>query len=255
MLRTIAAGRVPVTLQELHNRTEIPKPTLVRLLAILTREGCTVRVDDRPTYSLGPTVLEIAAGVAEDMDPETIAKPRMEQLMGTAGHTVNLGVLSGGEVLHVCVVLSDRPVRYTAHSGTKDAVWCTGLGKALLAYSAPAVVNRTLVGRKLTRRTARTITTRTELDAEVKRVRRRGWSHDDEESAEGLRCFAVPILVQGECVGALSVSGPAAELPKKSSATVIPMLTEAADELATDGRLVRGLRSLAGVDVHEAVSS
>jgi DNA-binding IclR family transcriptional regulator len=245
VLRSLAAAREPLTLQELHETTELPKSTLVRLLAVLTKEGCTVRIDDRPTYSLGPTVLEIAAGVGTDMDPDTLARPRMEVLTATVGHTSNLGVLAEGEVLHVSVVLADRPVRYTAHSGTKDAVWCTGLGKALLAFSRPTVVNRVLHGRRLTGRTPRTLTTRSALDTDLKLTRSRGWSYDDEEGAEGLRCFAVPILVGGECIAALSISGPAAELPKRLSTTVIPVLEAAAVDLAADARLVRGLRALA----------
>ncbi len=247
ILRVLAAARTPLTLHELHERSQIPKPTLVRLLSILTQEACTVRIDDRPTYSLGPTVVEIAAGVDDDMDPEALARPVLEALCARVGHTVNLGALSGGEVLHVSVVLADRPVRYTAHSGSRDATWCTGLGKALLAFSAPATVRATLTGRRLTRRTARTITTKAALDAELVRIRQQGFSHDDEECADGLRCFAVPIIAHGECVGAVSCSGPAAELPMTAAAGITPLLTETAELLARDGRLVRGLRSLSGM--------
>lgn len=248
VLRALAAAREALTLQQLNDVTAIPKPTLVRLLAILTAEGCVVRLDDRPTYGLGPTVMEIAAGVSADMDPETVARPRMETLTLAAGHTANLGVLSGDEVLHVCVVLADRPVRYTAHSGTRDAVWCTGLGKALLAFTGSQQVARILRGRKLEARTSKTITTKAALDAELKETRRRGWSHDDEEGAEGLRCFAVPVMVDGECVGALSLSGPAAELDRSESEKFVPLLEAAAADLAADPRLARGLRSLSGVD-------
>ena len=248
VLRVLAAAREPLTLQQLNETTSIPKPTLVRLLAILTTEGCVVRLDDRPTYGLGPTVMEIAAGVSADMDPETLARPRMEQLTLAAGHTANLGVLVGGEVLHVCVVLADRPVRYTAHSGTRDAVWCTGLGKALLAFAGPQEASRALRGQRLEARTSKTITTKRRLDAELKETRRRGWSHDDEEGAEGLRCFAVPLIVDGQCVGALSLSGPAAELDLSESETFVPLLEAAAADLAADARLTRGLRSLSGAE-------
>lgn len=254
VLRALAAAREPLTLQQINQRTDIPKPTLVRLLSILTSEGCTVRLDERPTYGLGPTVMEIAAGVGADMDPETLARPRLELLSKAAGHTATLGVLSDGEVLHVCAVLADRPVRYTTHSGTRDATYCTGLGKALLAFSGTQEASRALQGRKLTARTSKTITTKGRLETELKETRQRGWSHDDEEGAEGLRSFAVPITISGQTVGALGLSGPSAELDRTQSDIVVALLLEAAADLANNAQLIRGLRSLAGHDVSNPTS-
>jgi len=244
VLRTMADVREPVTLQDLHDRTGIPKPTLVRLLAILTQEGCTVRLDDRPTYGLGPTVTAIAAGVADDLHPEELARPYLQRLSAAVGHTANLGVLTGNQVLHLCVVLANRPIRYIVHTGSRDDPHSTGLGKALLAQLDAAAVQRIVGDGPLDAKTPGTITSRTKLDAELKKVRRQGYAYDDQEGALGLSCFAVPVVVDGRPVAALSISGPAGELPPEQNATIVPELTKIAGQIASDPRLARALSAI-----------
>ncbi len=244
VLRTMADVREPVTLQDLHDRTGIPKPTLVRLLAILTQEGCTVRLDDRPTYSLGPTVTAIAAGVADDLRPEELARPFLERLSAKVGHTANLGVLSGTQVLHVCVVLADRPIRYMVHTGSRDDPHSTGLGKALLSQLDVSTVDRLVGDGPLNAKTEHTITSRTKLDTELKKVRKQGYAFDDQEGAKGLCCFAVPVIVDGRSVAAVSVSGPAGELPASAYDKIVPELIAAAGQIATDIRLARALATI-----------
>jgi IclR family acetate operon transcriptional repressor len=244
VLRTMADVREPVTLQDLHDRTGIPKPTLVRLLAILTQEGCTVRLDERPTYGLGPTVTAIAAGVADDLHPEELARPYLQRLSTTVGHTANLGVLAGNQVLHLCVVLANRPIRYIVHTGSRDDPHSTGLGKALLAQLDAATVQRIVGDGPLDAKTDHTITSRSKLDAELKKVRRQGYAYDDQEGALGLSCFAVPVVVGGRPVAALSISGPAGELPPERNETIVPELTAIAGQIAADPRLARALSTI-----------
>jgi len=246
VLRTLAARRSPMTLHELNVVNEIPKPTLVRLLAVLSEIGCVVRLDDRPTYGLGPTMVEIAAGTTLVNDPEQLARPALTALVGQIGHTANLGVVNNGQVLHVSVILADRPVRYTASAGTRDELWCTGLGKALLAQLAREAATDLIRGKRLIRRTPNTITSREALAEDLLAIRQRGWSHDDEEGAIGLRCFAVPLLVAGECVGAVSVSGPSGELAADQADQIVPLLVKTAGELTASSALVAGLRALGG---------
>lgn len=241
VLRTMADVRKPVTLQDLHERTGIPKPTLVRLLAILTEEACTVRLDERPTYGLGPTVTAIAAGVADDLRPEELARPYLERLSAAVGHTANLGVLNGHQVLHLCVVLANRPVRYIVHTGSRDDPYSTGLGKALLAQLDGAAVQRIIGDDSLTAKTPRTITSRSKLKVELMRIRRQGYAYDDQEGALGLACFAVPIVIAGKPVAALSISGPAGELPSARHETVVPELTKIVEQIVADSVLARAL--------------
>lgn len=245
VLRTLAALRAPATLAELSTHTGIPKPTLVRLLAVLTQEGCLVRLDDRPTYELGPTILEIAAGASENVDLEELAKPYLEPLQ--AEGTANVGVIDGGEALHVAVALANRPVRYAVTVGVRDSIACTGLGKAIAAHASPDARAELIKVARYEKRTPTSISTQKAYAAELDLIRERGWAHDNEEGATGLRCFAMPIMDGDDCVGAVSISGPSAELPLEVSDRIVPLLQKAAAQMGQDNRIVRGLRAIVGV--------
>lgn len=88
-------------------------------------------------------------------------------------------------------------------------LYCTAIGKALLAYSDEATINRILTG-PLQRRTPRTLVAPGLLRAQLERVIERGVAYEYEESTPGIACIAAPILSSDEApIAAISVTGPA----------------------------------------------
>jgi IclR family acetate operon transcriptional repressor len=80
--------------------------------------------------------------------------------------------------------------------------------------------------------TARTLTTRADLLADLATVRQRGYAMDDEEYETDLRCLAAPIRdVRGDVVAALSISALASRLRKDDVAAVAATLIRAADDI------------------------
>jgi len=142
------------------------------------------------------------------------------------------------------VVLADRPIRYIVHTGSRDQPHSTGLGKALLAQLHAAGVDKVLGDGPLEAKTPNTITSRSKLDTELKKVRKQGYAFDDQEGAHGLCCFAVPVLVGGRSVAALSVSGPSGELPATAGEKIVPELRGIAEQIGTDPRLARALSAI-----------
>src|SRR5207302_20682 len=123
----------------------------------------------------------------------------------------NLGVLDGGEVLHLVAVEPERPLRYHTRVGARELAHCTGLGKVLLADLPPPDLQRIMrVG--LARRTPATLTDQDASLRELEQVRRQGYAEDHEEAEVGLRCLAAPVRdSSGQTVAAISISGPAVE--------------------------------------------
>jgi len=98
--------------------------------------------------------------------------------------------------------------------GTRNPLYNTSMGKAILAFLLPEKRDALLDRIALTRCTPNTITNREELIEHLQMVRERGYAIDDMENEEGIRCLGAPILdYSGEVIGALSVSGPAHRLP------------------------------------------
>jgi DNA-binding IclR family transcriptional regulator len=245
LLELLADDPQPMTLLDMHGRTGLPKSTLIRLLAVLTEEEFVVRVDDRPAFRLGHKLLRLSASYVGALDLSVVAGPYLADLAAVSGCTANLGLLDGMQVLHVCVEEPARPIRFMAHTGSRDDTYCTALGKALLATLPASQLPGHLPGTEpYDRRTDTTIISGDELRRELTRTSRRGYAYDDNEGAVGVRCLAVPIVAEGETIAAISVSGPSAELSPDRHETYVDQLQTAASRMAGDVDVVSALRVL-----------
>ncbi|MCW3818914.1 IclR family transcriptional regulator [Micromonospora sp. DR5-3] len=241
LLEMLAAGPQPLTLIDFHERTGLPKSTLVRLLSVLGEMQFVVRVDERPAFRLGHKVLSLSTAYVSALDLSVVAGPHLRELARASGQTANLGLLDGDQVLHVCVEEPDRPIRFTVQTGTRDSTHCTALGKMLLAGLDPEQVTAHVPAEPMPRRTDRTITSLAELRRELRRTAERGHAFDDNEGSVGLRCLAVPVHVDGEQIAAISVSGPSGEVQRDRHRTYLDQLHATASAMAADGDVVAAL--------------
>jgi IclR family transcriptional regulator, acetate operon repressor len=178
LLRAIATQDTPTTLAALHETTELPKSTLVRLLAVLEDEDYVIRVDERPAYRLGHALLPITIGYFETGSVADLVRPHLKRLAADTGWTANFGILEGSEVLHLCVEFPQRPIHYTAAEGSLAASYCSGLGKALLAVFDDANIPAVVPVEPFAAITPNTLTTRKALLAELASVRDQGFAVD-----------------------------------------------------------------------------
>jgi DNA-binding IclR family transcriptional regulator len=118
--------------------------------------------------------------------------------------------------------------------GTSNPLYCTGMGKAVLAWCDETVFNAVVRG-GLEPRTAATITDPDALRAEMRATRERGWAIDDVENELGIRCVAAPIFDwEGEAVAAFSVAGPETRMTDDALARFGPLVRDAAKEASTE---------------------
>ena len=121
---------------------------------------------------------------------------------------MQLGVLDGTQVLVVEKITGHRAMPMLSQVGGMIPAYCSALGRAILAYSQPAVIDAALAG-PLPARTPRTLTSRVAILRELTAVPERGWAIEREEGNIGVSCVAAPIFGPlGEVAAALSVTGP-----------------------------------------------
>jgi DNA-binding IclR family transcriptional regulator len=205
---------------ELARQAGVAKSTAFRLLALLEeanlveRAGTGYRLSWR-IFELGTTVQHRwPSGLRE------IAAPWMTEVFVKSGHTVHLAVLVGSDVLYLEKVSGPRSPRTPTAVGARIPANCSSLGKVMLAFSRPDVVQRVLDG-DLSRRTAYSVTEPGRLIAELQRIRKAGVAMDKEEAALGLGCVAAPIVTGANVVAAISIAGPVHHLDWAGSATLI----------------------------------
>ena len=200
-------GETGISLAELSVLIEMPKSSTHRYLATLQELGLAERKDsDR--YCLGTKVIELAGSFLTKSDLRNESQAIMEELAEKTGETVHLAVPSGTEVVYIAKIESRYALTMSSHIGSRQPMYCTSLGKAILAFSKPKLVRSILAG-ELQARTSHTITTIEALRAELATVRSQGFALDKEENELGICCVGAPVLdYSSTAIAAISISGP-----------------------------------------------
>lgn len=208
ILEALQASPTGLQLKEIAERTAINKSTAYRFLAHLETEGYLFRIDSG-AYIVGPKLARLGSGMAYHATLRNISRPIMQRLWVTTTETVNLGVISGLDVLYIDVLESSHSFRLVSQVGSRRPLHCTALGKAMLAFLDETERKSALASLRLDKYAPRTITSSGRLIKELARVAQQGFAVDDEEAGAGSRCVGAPIFDQsGKVAAALSVSGP-----------------------------------------------
>lgn len=200
-------GELGVT--ELGRRLDVHKATASRLVATLAERGLLERDPITEKYRLGFGLIRLAGAAMASLDLVRVGRPILEDLADKSRETVNLGVLSGDDVVYIDQVTGTRSIVAVSWVGRRTPLHCTSNGKILLANMSENERDR-LLARPLDRATPRTLTDPGALRAQLAEIRMKGYAQTTEELEEGLNAVAAPVRrADGEVVAALSVSGPA----------------------------------------------
>lgn len=206
-------------ISELARRAALPKSTVHRMVAEMVRLG--ILEQDGTRLRLGLRLFELGQLVPRQSTLREAALPYMEDLREATHSAVHLAVLEGVEVVYVEILRGrDRQVLPSRVGGRMPA-HATGVGKAILAFSAPEVV-KARIDAGLTRSSPYTILLPGPLARELNTIRAAGVSFDREESALGVVCAAAPVFgANGRVQGALSVTGRAERLDVERMAPAV----------------------------------
>lgn len=218
VLDALAAGpREGMTAAQLAELTGSNRVTVHRILGTYVAYGYVRQEHAGAPYRLGFRLLELGERVLEQRELVALAHPLLEELSASSGETCHLAVLDGGEGVYVAKIESSQSIRLVSQIGARVSLYSTGLGKALLAAQNGEQLERLLALQSFERRTPRTLTTRKELLADLEAIRERGYSIDDVENEDGVRCAAAPVLDHGgHPIAAISVSGPTSRVTPES---------------------------------------
>jgi IclR family acetate operon transcriptional repressor len=211
VLEALARRRDGATLSALSRRLGSPKSSLLYLLRPMTRLGYLVRTPDG-RYLLGPAAFTLAMAALSNRELPEMARPFLEDLAAKSGETALLATLAGdvAAAVYIDKVESRNTVRYTARIGERRPLYCSAIGKLLLAYLPPAKRQDYLRTTRLKAFTPQTPVTRGDLRRELDEIREAGLSVSIDEIAEGAAGLAAPVfdrhgdVVAGLVLGALS---------------------------------------------------
>lgn len=207
VLDVVAHFGRPVRFAEILADSPYPKATLFRLLQTLTNQGMLTHDEYVGTYRLGLRLVRLAHSAWAVASLAPIARPFLDELAAKTGETIHLAQLDQGHVLYVDKRNAARPVEMFSSAGKTGPAYCTGVGKAMLAYLDLAALEAALVRQSYHAFTPTTLNSAEKLRAQLVVIRDQGYAFDAEEHEPGIICCAVPILAQtGRVLGALSVT-------------------------------------------------
>jgi len=234
VLDLIAYADEPPKFTELLGKVNQPRGTLHRQISNLVAEGLvTVNMDH--SYSPGLRLLKLAARAWSQNSIRAVAEPHLRNLHVQTGETVHLGLLNDVEVVYLDKIESTQSVRMHSQVGNASPLYCTGIGKAMLARLPQEICTNLVERFKFVRFTENTLYTQQLLLADIAEIRKTGTSHDREEHEPGIRCVAAGFGgSELGVVAGVSVTAPAFRITVETVLVWEPLVRQTARAIESD---------------------
>lgn len=207
ILMLFSADEPCLTLTEISRRLGMPKSTAHHLLTTLAHYGF-IEQDDGSAYMLGRAIIALTQGVLVNVDVRDRAAPLLRMLADSCNESVYLTIRDQDQILYIYAIESSRRLLARTAVGDRAPLYCTSLGKAILAFLPPDESECILAGCQLVAFTPTTIVKRDLLRRELALTRERGYAVDNQEHELGTFCVGAPIFGPRQAVvGSCSISG------------------------------------------------
>lgn len=183
----------PLRLQEIAQRYDIDKASAFRFLNTLQQFGIARKDRHTKRYTIGSRLLSWLALARSRLPLIDLARPSLRALAAATGQSAHLAILSHDKVLLVDYVAADSVVQIKNRIGVLEPLYCTAVGKAILAFLPERDRDALLDGMELVRHTPTTITEQPALRRELAQIGTEGIAVDRGEFSDLLYCVAVPV--------------------------------------------------------------
>jgi len=229
VLSLVAEHPQGLTAREISNALGINISTCYHILNTLAASGYLDRQPHNQVYLLGPQIPFLNNAFVQSLASQEVVPPLEDTMWATGLLAPSLvGRLRSlmyrlteqtqepsylacwryGEIVLQAIVEAPQAAKVTKlYVGYRGQAHCHALGKVLLAYSDPVLVEKYLDVHPLTPFGPNTIVQRSRFVDELNDIVRQGYSIDNEEFATDTCCIATPIFApQGHVVAALAIS-------------------------------------------------
>jgi IclR family acetate operon transcriptional repressor len=213
LLDALANHEDGLTLTAIAKEVGLPPSSAHRLLTTLQRRRFVRFEPNGMLWRVGVQAFVVGNAFARSREVTPLAMPHMRHLMDKCGETVNLFVPNNGLSICIAQVQSRQMIRAISRPGGGLPLDRSASGKAMLAHSSRSEVEEILLKQAPAASASYSAYKLRKLHAELRQIRRRGYSLDDEEVAAGLRCIGAAILDEhGAAFAAISIAGPTSRL-------------------------------------------
>lgn len=198
-----------LSIGELSQALTMDKATVHRLINTIKEAGYIVQNPCSRKYSNSIKLFTIGNHIIERTGLKEIARPYLEAVAEETMETINLSMHSENDIVYVDKIESNSAIKVGIKIGTALPMYCTGMGKAILAFLPEENLNEIVKNTSFRKRTVKTVSNQEALFEQLNFIRKNGYAKDAEEFVVGLISFAAPIFdYRNTPVAAISISMP-----------------------------------------------
>ena len=199
----------------------VSRTAAFRILYTLEAKGYLTRTEEGG-YRLGIKLFSLGALAQTRMVLAGLVRPELSRLADETGETAHLATMDGPyHIVFVDKALGRLNLKMDTVLGDRRWAHQTATGKMLLSQKRPEQWEQYAAAARFERPTPNSISTPEQLYNELRLTRERGWAIDNEESEEGLTCFAVALTdSSGAAIAAISCSGPSTRMERNRERTL-----------------------------------
>lgn len=207
MLRLISRSSEGMTLEEICEAMELPKTSAYDIITTLVTTGMAEAVQGAvKRYRIGLLAYRIGIAYKNNLDFMQVIEGELKGFAREIGKTVFFGRRTGSSVVYLCKAEPENPIITTARVGTRNPMYCTSLGKAILANLTQQEQEGIMDRIQFIPHTPYTVCDREKLKEELTRVREQGYALDLREVEEHMVCVGAPVYDSTGLLGAISAS-------------------------------------------------
>lgn len=220
---------------DLSRQLMMPKSTAFRFLQTMKTLGVISQEGESDKYTLTLKLFKLGSTALNYLDLIDAADKKMRLVALKTSEAVHIGGLDGDGIIYIHKIDSAYKLRMQSRIGGRNPLYCTAIGKVLLAYQTSeltAQLLKTISYRKLTNNT---LINEPSLLKELDKVKQQGFAEDNEEQELGICCIAVPIFDRfGIATAGLSISFPSVRRQLLDRTDVVSLLIKAAGQISTE---------------------
>jgi len=221
-----------LSIVEISAMMDLNKSTVIRFLATLEDEGYLERDPVSKKYKLGIVLFRLGNLVEQSLDINRVAEPVMQDLSNETGLISHFGTAQKEKAI---LLQKKWPKNYVsdmemiARVGGYIPIYCTGIGKIMLAYQKEEAAEKYARRIKYRTFTENTIDSPERLMETLGKVRAQGFAENNEEHELYMYSLTYPVRDhRNQVVAGLSLSGIKEKIMNMDQETLHQSLRKAA---------------------------
>ncbi|MGE4277248.1 MAG: IclR family transcriptional regulator [Lawsonibacter sp.] len=218
IIEALAGAPRGMPLNALSESVGLHKATVYRLLQSLVGRHYVIKDEESGKYRLTMRLFDLGSQILGGFNLLGVARPFLEKISDETHEVVHLAARDNTEIVYLYKEdPNSNVVQMESRVGARNPLYCTGLGKSILAALSDTELETVWKNSSVTARTPRTILSLEDMRKDLAEARRLGYAIDDEEGEVGVRCVAAPIRDSyGTPFAAISIAAATQRMPAET---------------------------------------